>query len=297
MKYILFITLTLLSMTMNGQEYRKLTVEEQRVIIEKGTEAPFSGQYYKHNEVGTYHCKQCNAPLYRSSSKFDSGCGWPSFDDQISGSITRLKDKDGFRTEIICSNCEGHLGHIFLGEGFTKKNTRHCVNSISMTFIPEKRDTAIFAGGCFWGVEHLLQNRWGVISVTSGYTGGNIENPTYQMVSSGSSGHAEAVEVIYDMNQISFKDLTKYFLEIHDPTQYNRQGPDVGDQYRSEIFYLNEIQRSEAKELIEILKKKGLNVVTKLTPASIFYPAEQYHQDYYLRKGTQPYCHSYIKRF
>lgn len=296
-KRIIYLLLLLIPMTINGQQYRELTKEEKQVILEKGTERPFSGEYYQHDQPGTYHCKQCNAPLYKSTSKFDAGCGWPSFDDQIPGSVTRLRDPDGRRTEIVCSNCNGHLGHVFLGEGFTQKNTRHCVNSISMVFIPEKRDTAIFAGGCFWGVEHLLQNQPGVISVTSGYTGGSVKNPTYEMVCSGTTGHAEAVEVVFDKNQVSFRKLTQLFFEIHDPTQLNRQGPDIGTQYRSGIFFKDQEQRKIAEELKETLKLKGYNVVTQITPASDFYPAESYHQDYYLRKGTQPYCHSYVKRF
>ncbi|MPM54448.1 Peptide methionine sulfoxide reductase MsrA [bioreactor metagenome] len=296
-KRIIYLLLLLIPMTINGQQYRELTKEEKQVILEKGTERPFSGEYYQHDQPGTYHCKQCNAPLYKSTSKFDAGCGWPSFDDQIPGSVTRLRDPDGRRTEIVCSNCNGHLGHVFLGEGFTQKNTRHCVNSISMVFIPEKRDTAIFAGGCFWGVEHLLQNQPGVISVTSGYTGGSVKNPTYEMVCSGTTGHAEAVEVVFDKNQVSYRKLAQLFFEIHDPTQLNRQGPDIGTQYRSGIFFKDQEQRKIAEELKETLKLKGYNVVTQITPASDFYPAESYHQDYYLRKGTQPYCHSYVKRF
>ncbi len=297
-KYILIIgTLFLVIMTLQAQNKRELTSAERRVIIDKGTETPFTGKYYNNKEAGTYHCKQCNAPLYRSSDKFDSGCGWPSFDDEIKGAITRKRDADGQRVEIICSNCDGHLGHVFLGEQFTKKNTRHCVNSISLEFIPQKRERAIFAGGCFWGVEHLIAQKWGVISAVSGYTGGKLKNPTYEQVCSGLSGHAEAVEVVYDANQISYQALAQFFMEIHDPTQVDRQGPDRGTQYRSEIFYIDEEQKKIALDLIKRLTQKGFDVATRVTEAQEFYQAESYHQDYYVKKGSQPYCHSYVKRF
>jgi peptide methionine sulfoxide reductase msrA/msrB len=156
---------------------------------------------------------------------------------------------------------------------------------------------AIFAGGCFWGVEHLFRQLPGVMMVISGYTGGNLDNPTYEDVCSGLSGHAEAVQVTYDPSKISFRELATYFFEIHDPEQVDRQGPDRGTQYRSEIFYTNEEQKTASKELISILNNKGYRIATKVTPASKFYPAENYHQRYYQKKGGQPYCHSYKKRF
>jgi peptide methionine sulfoxide reductase msrA/msrB len=126
-------------MSEKEKKLKKLTKEEEGVIIQKGTEMPFTGKYYAFWEKGTYVCKRCGAALYRSESKFEADCGWPSFDDEIPGAVKKSLDADGVRTEITCANCGAHLGHVFLGEGFTKKNVRHCVNSISMDFIPDKQ--------------------------------------------------------------------------------------------------------------------------------------------------------------
>lgn len=281
-------------------DYTKLTEEEERVIVHKGTEKPFSGKYYKHDAKGVYTCKRCGSPLYRSNDKFDSGCGWPSFDDEIPGAVKRQLDADGIRTEITCSNCGAHLGHVFTGEGLTDKNLRHCVNSISLNFIPEQDiqpQNAIFAGGCFWGVEYLFKKATGVISTKVGYTGGHKANPTYEEVCSGTTGHYEAIEVTFDPSQTSYENLAKLFFEIHDPTQKDGQGLDIGEQYQSVVFYNSEKQKNTAQKLIEILEKKGYKVATQLKEADRFWDAESYHQDYYQKTGKTPYCHVRTKRF
>lgn len=285
----------------NNNKFNKLTLEEKHIILNKGTERPFTGEYDMLFEKGTYLCKQCNATLYQSEDKFDSHCGWPSFDDEIPGAVKRIPDADGRRTEIVCSNCGGHLGHVFIGENLTDKNTRHCVNSISLYFKPmiveNKTESAIFASGCFWGTEYHLSKVDGVLSTTVGYTGGTKDDPTYKEVSTGNTGHAEATEVIYNPSKVSYEELAKLFFETHDPSQLNRQGPDIGTQYRSGIFYLNNEQKEVAEKLIATLVNKGLDVTTEVTKASTFWSAEDYHQNYYEHKGSSPYCHIYTKRF
>jgi len=282
-------------------DYNKLTPEEEDVIVHKGTERPFTGEFYKHNRKGIYVCRRCNSPLYRSEDKFESGCGWPSFDDEIPGAVKRVSDADGMRTEIVCNNCDAHLGHVFLGEGLTHMNTRHCVNSVSLDFATEERnagvENAYFAGGCFWGVEYHFKKAKGVLSTRVGYMGGQQEHPSYEQVCTGTTGHAEALEVVYDSSKTSFEELAKLFFETHDPTQVNRQGPDVGEQYRSAIFYVDEEQKRVGEKLIETLKSNGFAIATQLEQADTFWEAEYYHQDYYDKKGAKPYCHTYQNRF
>lgn len=271
-----------------------LSAEEKRIILDKGTEAPGSGRFWKYDRNGSYLCRQCGAPLFSSGQKFDSGCGWPSFDQALSGAVKESLDADGLRTEITCARCGGHLGHVFRGEGLTDKDTRHCVNSLSLAFEPE--ESAVFAGGCFWGVEAFFSRVPGVISVESGYSGGFMENPDYEDVCTGQSGHAEAVRIVFNPEKISYEELACLFFEIHDPTQKDRQGWDIGPQYRSAVFYADEKQRATAEKLVAELKAKGWPVETELTPLKNFYPAEEYHQKYFEKQGRGA-CHSRVPRF
>ena len=282
---------------------QQLSPAEREVIVNKGTERPFSGKYVNSDDKGIYRCKVCNAPLYKSDDKFKTECGWPSFDDAIEGAVKRRKDADGRRTEIVCAKCGAHLGHVFEGEGFTPKNTRHCVNSVSLKFDKDKSvkesayRRAYFAGGCFWGVEYYLEKLDGVKSVTSGFMGGKIERPTYNQVVRTRTGHLETVEVVYDPRKISYEKLARTFFEIHDPTQQDGQGPDIGEQYHSAVFVSSDDEKKTVEKLIAILQKKGYRVATKVLDKKPFYKAETYHQDYYERHGKKPYCHTYIKRF
>jgi len=281
----------------------QLTQEEKSVILYKATQAPYTGKYTNEKSNGVYVCKLCATALYRSGDKFDSHCGWPSFDDAIKGAIKRVPDPDGKRVEIVCANCGAHLGHVFKGEGFTPKNTRYCVNSISLKLdtTPKAKDNnlsyAYFAGGCFWGIEYYLQKLDGVKEVISGFMGGHVKNPSYYEVVRSDTGHLETVEVIYDKNKISYEEIAKIFFEIHDPTQVNGQGPDIGKQYHSAVFVANEKEQETIKKLIKQLQSNGYDVVTKIIDKSEFYEADEGHQNYYDKKGTKPYCHGYVKRF
>lgn len=309
---LLFLSIYILTTTMScaqkneniknnpNMKYNELTPQEEAVILKKGTEYPYTGEYLNNKKAGTYVCKRCDAPLYRSSDKFDSHCGWPSFDDEIKGAVKRVSDADGMRTEIICANCGAHLGHVFTGEGFTNKDTRHCVNSISLKFIPEKNKalkTAYFASGCFWGTEYYFMKAPGVTSTAVGFMGGHVDNPSYEEVCQKKTGHIETTEVDYDTTKTSYEDLVKLFFETHDFTQTNGQGPDIGPQYLSCIFYSNEDEKNIAQKYVDILTEKGYKVATMLKPASEFWKAEDYHQQYYEHKGTTPYCHIYKKIF
>lgn len=272
-----------------------------KIVRDKATEYPFTGEYTDCDQPGTYLCRQCGLALFRASAKFHSGCGWPSFDEEIISAVKQIPDQDGKRTEILCARCDAHLGHMFTGEGFTAKNIRHCVNSASLDFVNDLtvQDTeeAIFAAGCFWGVEYYFKQLTGVVKTEVGYSGGHLDNPTYEDVCAHRTGHFEVIRVLYDPSKINYETLARYFFEIHDPTQANGQGPDLGQQYLSVAFYYNDAQKTIGQSLIAKLQKKGLTIATQLLPVKPFWPAEDYHQDYYTKTGKQPYCHHYTKRF
>jgi peptide methionine sulfoxide reductase msrA/msrB len=280
---------------------QSLIPEVLKVIRDKGTEYAFSGAYTNLDTAGSYLCKQCGLALFRSQTKFHSGCGWPSFDEEIPNTVRQQLDHDGHRTEIVCERCNAHLGHVFSGEGFTGKNTRHCVNSLSLDFVASltvlDTEEAILAGGCFWGIDYYFKKLPGILKTEVGYTGGDVVSPTYETVCSGRTGHVEAIRIVYDTSKLTYADVIKYFFEIHDPTQANGQGPDIGNQYLSVIFCYDEMQQTIAQNLKNELISKGHNVVTQLKPVTTFWTAEDYHQYYYEKTGKQPYCHHYIKRF
>lgn len=278
---------------------QSLLPEILHIVNDKGTEYPFTGIYNHFDTAGTYLCRQCGIALFRSETKFNSACGWPSFDDEIANKVIKEVDADGVRTEILCKRCHAHLGHVFYGEAKTAKNTRYCVNSLSLDFVNdlkvEDTEEAIFAAGCFWGVEFLLQQLPGVLKTEVGYTGGQKRQPTYQDVVQGDTGHVESIRVLYDPKVINYESVARFFFEIHDPTQTNGQGPDLGTQYLSVIFYYNDAQKKVSEKLIKQLAP--LKIATKIVPVSVFWPAEDYHQNYYKKKNQQPYCHFYTKRF
>ena len=275
----------------------ELNEEEKKVIEEKGTEAPFSGEYENFYEDGIYLCRRCGAPLYRSEDKFDAHCGWPSFDAEVAGAVRRTLDEDGVRTEITCERCGAHLGHVFEGEKMTDKNIRHCVNSISMEFVPKDSrsfiEKAYFGGGCFWCTEATFQRLKGVKSVLPGFAGGEKENPIYEEVSGGHTGHAEVIEVEYDSSLVSFEILLSVFFAVHDPTTLNRQGADVGTQYRSIILYIDDAQKEVAQNFIKKLEAEKYfekPIVTEIKPLGKFYPAEDYHKNYFKDHPEVAYC-------
>lgn len=285
----------------------KLTPEQYYILREKGTEKPYSGQFVFTKDKGIYKCGGCGEPLFTNDMKFESHCGWPSFDKEIAGGkIIQTEDNtQGMRrTEITCAKCGGHLGHIF-DDGPTETGKRYCVNSGSLSFEPQKAngakntlETITLAGGCFWCIEAIFEELKGVTNVASGYANGKIQNPTYKQVCSGNTGYAEAVQITYDKSIISLEELLEVFFTLHDPTTLNQQGADLGTQYRSGIFYQNEEQRKISEKAIATLNNNKAfekTIVTEVSSFKNFYKAENYHQEYYELNKEQPYCKSVIK--
>ncbi|HRD07603.1 MAG: bifunctional methionine sulfoxide reductase B/A protein [Saprospiraceae bacterium] len=294
------------SMQMTDKEWKeKLSPFQYYVLREKGTEKPFSGEFVFTKDKGTYKCAGCGEALFTDEMKFESHCGWPSFDREMAGGkIVQTEDNSHgmHRIEITCAKCGGHLGHIF-DDGPTETGVRYCVNSASLTFEPQTKgvvsaDTITLGGGCFWCIEAIFDELKGVIDVRSGYSGGKVVNPSYREVCSGTTGHAEVVQISYDPSVISLEDLLEVFFTLHDPTTLNRQGADVGTQYRSVIFYHNENQKKTVQRVIAHLGENKVfdsPIVTEVTAFDRFYEAENYHQEYYALHKEEPYCRMVIQ--
>lgn len=288
----------------------ELTPEQYDVLRACGTERAFTGKYNDFFHPGTYVCAACRNPLFASTAKYDHGTGWPSFTAALEErSVSTRKDTSFFmtRTEVRCASCGGHLGHVF-DDGPAPGGLHYCINSAALDFVPAggervpgagrevpakapaKNGVATFAAGCFWGVEAKFRRLPGVVETTVGYTGGQTPKPTYEQVCSDATGHAESIEIVFDPARISYERLVREFFDLHDPTQVNRQGPDVGTQYRSAIFYHDEEQKETARRIMAELSASGRYkrpIATQLIAASTFYPAEEYHQRYYEKKGRK----------
>jgi peptide methionine sulfoxide reductase msrA/msrB len=297
---------------------KRLTPLQYEVTQLGGTERPFQNDYWNHHEAGVYVDIVSGEPLFSSVDKFDSGTGWPSFTRPIAEAALAKHDDRTLgmtRTEIRSKKAGSHLGHVF-EDGPAPTGLRYCINSAALRFVPvkelekeglghlremfekegasSKTETAILAGGCFWGMEEILRKIPGVLDTEVGYIGGKLANPKYEDLKKAGLGHAEAVRIVFDPARLPFEELLGYFFRMHDPTTLNRQGNDVGAQYRSVIFYATEAQRQTAEAAKRKTDSSGRwkrPVATEIVSASEFYRAEDHHQDY-LEKHPGGYtCH------
>ncbi len=275
----------------------QLTPEQYYVTRQKGTERPFQSDMCSLFEPGLYACVCCETLLFDSEEKFESGTGWPSFTQPFKKNAIAYHADSTFgmrRIETACNTCDAHLGHVF-PDGPEPGGLRYCMNAEAFRKVEKTEEKATFGGGCFWCTEAIFQQLEGVVRVESGYSGGKTINPTYREVCAGSTGHAEVVQITFDPSAISYDDLVRIHLSTHNPTTLNRQGADVGTQYRSIILAHSEEQQKVAGKVIEEMAPHyDSPIITEFARYEAFYAAEEQHQNFYRSNPGQPYCEAVI---